>query len=69
MLWIRLDKLDHFNHPKAFREYSDDMLYVYKNTEDYNPDKKRKVLIAFYDMIVGMINNKKTKPSSNRIVY
>ena len=45
------------------------MLYVYKNTEDYNPDKKRKVLIVFYDMIVDMINNKKTKPSSKRIVY
>ena len=26
--------LDHFNDPKAFMEYSNDMLDVYKNTED-----------------------------------
>ena len=33
---------------------------VYKNIKDYNPEKKRKVLIVFDDMIVDMINNKKT---------
>ena len=32
---------------------------VYKNIEDYNPEKKRKVLIVFDDMIAVMINNKK----------
>ena len=32
---------------------------VYKNTEYYNPGKKRKVLIVFDDMIVDMINNNK----------
>ena len=31
---------------------------VYKNIEDYNPDKQRKVLIVFDDMIADMINNK-----------
>ena len=30
---------------------------VYKNIEDYNPHKRRKVLIVFDDMIVDMINN------------
>ena len=40
-------------------EYSNDMQNVYKNIEDYNLDKKRKVLIVFDDMIVDMINNKK----------
>ena len=35
---------------------------VYKNIEDYNPGKKRKVLITFDDMIAGMINNKKLNP-------
>ena len=34
--------LDHFNDPKAFMEYSHDMLHAYKNVEDYNPDKKEK---------------------------
>ena len=42
---------------------------VYKNTEDCNPDNKRKVLIVFDDMIADMINNKKTKSNSNRIIY
>ena len=40
-------------------EYSNDMQDVYKNNEDYNPDKKRKVLIVFDDMVADMINNKK----------
>ena len=35
---------------------------VYKNIEDYNPIKKRKVLIIFDDMIVDMINNNKLNP-------
>ena len=38
------------------------MLDAYKNIEDYNPDKKRKVLIVFDDMIADMINNKKLNP-------
>ena len=44
-------------------EYSNDMQEVYKNIEDYNPIKKRKVLIIFYDMIVDMINNSKLNPT------
>ena len=32
---------------------------VYNNIDDYNPRKKRKVLIVFDDMIADMINNKK----------
>ena len=38
------------------------MLDVYKNIEDYNPDKKRKVLIVFDDTIADSINNKKLNP-------
>ena len=33
---------------------------VHKNIDDYNPRKKRKVLIVFDDMITDMINNKKS---------
>ena len=40
-------------------EYSNDMQDVYKKNEDYNPGKKRKVLIVFDDMIADIINNKK----------
>ena len=35
---------------------------VYKNIEDYNPIKKRKVLIIFDDMIPDMISNNKLNP-------
>ena len=35
---------------------------VYRNIEEYNPDKKRKVVIVFDDMIVDMLSNKKLNP-------
>ena len=35
---------------------------VYKNIENYNAGKKRKILIVFDDMIADMINNKKLNP-------
>ena len=35
-----------FNDPKAFIEYSNDMQDVYKNINDYNPDKDNKILIV-----------------------
>ena len=54
--------LNHFNDPKAFMEYSNDMQDVYKNIEDYNPIKKRKILIIFDDMIADLINNNKLNP-------
>ena len=54
--------LDHFEDPKAFMEYSNDTQDVYKNTEDYNPGKKRKILLVFDDMIANMINNTKINP-------
>ena len=37
--------LDHFKDPMAFIEYSNDTQDVYKNIEDYNPSKNRKILI------------------------
>ena len=42
--------LKHFNDPKAFVEYSNDMEDVYKNINEYNIDKERKILV-FDDMI------------------
>ena len=50
--------INHFNDPKAFIEYSNDMHDVYKNINEYNINKKRNILIVFDDMIVDMINNK-----------
>ena len=53
--------IDHFNDPKAFIEYSNDMRDVYKNINYYNPYKENKILIVFDDMIADMIHNKKLK--------
>ena len=35
---------------------------IYKNTEEYNLQKKLKLLIVFDDMIADIINNKKLNP-------
>ena len=35
--------LKHFNDPKAFIEYSNDMQDFYKNIDEYNPDKENKI--------------------------
>ena len=43
-------------------EYSNDVQDAYKNIEEYNPIKKRNVLIVFDDMIADMINNNKLNP-------
>ena len=51
--------INHFNDPKAFINYSNDMRNVYKNTNYYNPNKENKILIVFDDMIADMIHNKK----------
>ena len=42
---------------------------VYKNIEECNVDKKRKMFIIFDDMIAVWLIAKKTKFNSNRIVY
>ena len=51
--------LKHFKDPKAFIEYLNDMHDVYKNIDNYNPDRENKILIVFDDMIADMVNNKK----------
>ena len=46
------------NDSKALIEYFNDMYKVYKNIDNYNPDKENKILIVFDDMIADMIKNK-----------
>ena len=50
--------INHFNDPKAFIEYSNNMHDVYKNIDKYNHNKEKKILIVFDDVIADMINNK-----------
>ena len=52
--------LKHFNVSKAFIEYSNNMDDIYKNIEEYNSNKKSKILIVFDDLIANMFSNKKT---------
>ena len=60
--------INHCNDPKAFIDYLNDMHNVYKNINDYNPDKENKILIFSDDMIADMIHNKKIKFNSYRTV-
>ena len=49
-------------NPKAFIDYIQAIDNVYENLEDYNPTKKRRVLIVFDCMIADMESNKKLSP-------
>ena len=35
---------------------------IYKNTEEYNPNKKRKMLIVFDNRTGDLLSNKKVNP-------
>ena len=54
--------IKYLNDSKDFTKYSNDMDDIYKNIEEYNPNKKQKILIAFDDMISYMLSNKKLNP-------
>ena len=51
--------LKHFNDFKAFIEYCNNMDDIYKNIEEYSPNKKQKVLIVFNEMVSDMVSNRK----------
>ena len=50
--------IKHLNNLKGFIECSNSMDAVYKNINDYNPNRKRKILIVFDDMIADIMTNK-----------
>ena len=49
----------YLNNSKTFIEYSNDIVIFTKNIEEYNPNKKQKILIVFDDMIANMLSNNK----------
>ena len=51
--------IKNYDNPTAFIEYSNTMDDVFSNIDDYNPKRKRKVLIVFDDMIADIMTNKK----------
>ena len=51
--------IKHLNDSKAFIECLNTMDDVYENIDDYNLNRKRKILIIFDDRIVDIMTNKK----------
>ena len=51
--------IKHLNDSKAFIECSNTMDYVYENINDYNPNRRRRILIVFDDIIADIMANKK----------
>ena len=51
--------IKHLNNPNTFIECSNMMDDVYENIHDYNFSRRRKILIAFDDMIADIMGNKK----------
>ena len=40
-------------------------MIFFKNIEEYNPNKKRQMLIVFYDIFADIFSNKKAQSISN----
>ena len=51
-----------FNGSESFIEYLNDMDDIYKNIEENNLNKKRKIWIVFDDLIANVATNKKPNP-------
>ena len=59
--------IKHFNDSEAFIEYSNDMDNIYENTEEYNPYKKREILIIFDDMVADELSYKNLNPTIKKL--
>ena len=53
--------IKHFNDPTAFIEYSNNMNDVFTNIDNYNKQRKQKLLIIFDDMIADIMSSKNFK--------
>ena len=53
----------------AFMEYLNTIDVVYQNIDDYNPRRKRKILIVFDDMIADIMNKQKNLNHNQIIAY
>ena len=56
------------NDSKSFIEYANDMDDIYKNIEEYNPKKTRKMFIVFDDVITNILNNKILNPIVTELI-
>ena len=60
-------RIKHLNDTNTFIECSNTMDDVYENINDYNPIKKRKILIVFDDMIADIMTDKKFQTITNEL--
>ena len=51
--------IKHLDDSKAFTECANTMDDIYENINNYNPNRKRKILIVFDDVIADIMTNKK----------
>ena len=59
--------IKHLNVSNAFTECTNDMDDVYENIDDYNPNRKRKILIVYDDLIADIMTNKKFQTIINEL--
>ena len=59
--------LKHLKGSKGFIEYLNDMTDIYKNIEEYHPNRKCKILIAFNNMNADMLSSKKLNPLATEL--
>ena len=60
--------IKNLNDLNLFIECFNTMDAVYENINDYNPGRKRKILIVFDGMISDMVTNKKFQARINKII-
>ena len=51
--------IKHLNDSNAFIKFSNTMNDLYENIDEYNPTRKRKILIVFNNMVADIMTNKK----------
>ena len=61
------DVIDNINDPNTFIECSNTIDDIIENNHDYNPNRKRKTLIVFDDMIEDIKSNNKFKATTNEL--
>ena len=54
-------RIKHLNDPKEFIIYSNTIDGGYNKIDYYNPNRKRKILIVFDDIIANIMTNKEFK--------
>ena len=62
-------RIENLKNPKVFIYYSQRIDDVYENLQDYNPTKKRRVLIVFDDMIADIESDKKLSPVVTELFF